>query len=153
MTATVVPQSDPTAPEAHTDSATFINPLMVLHLLRSAGGGLLAQLALYGQLFNVEWALEKRRLFRTVVTGMLAFALLLCLLSLVVVLVLALSWDTPYRIPAVIALVLATTSALAIVWRHFMMLQLQGQQAFIAIRQELADDLALLKEALTKSKS
>lgn len=140
------PLSQPTS-QASSD-ATAIHPLTVLRLLRSAGGALFAQAALHGQLARVEWAEEKRRLGQMLVVTLLGFACLLCAMLLVTALVLALSWETAYRIPALIALIAVHALGIAIAWRRFQALSALGSRTFAATREELAADIALLKSKL-----
>lgn len=139
-------RSEPTS-EPPPDSAA-INPLDVLRLLRSAGTAILAQLALHGQLARVEWAEEKNRLLKMLVVAVLGFAGLLCVMLLLAALVLALSWDTQYRVPAVMALIAVFGLGTGIAWHRFQALSAQSSQSFAATREELAADLALLKSKL-----
>jgi len=117
-------------------------------MLRSAGKPLFAQAALHGQLARVEWTEEKTRLIKMLVLVLLGFVGLLCVLLFLGVLVLAYSWDTAYRIPAVMALIVVFGLVTGIAWRRFQALSAQSSQAFAATREELAADLALLKSKL-----
>ena len=128
--------------------STEINPLDAIRILRSAGKSLFAQAALHGQLARVEWAEEKTRLIKMLVLVLLGFVGLLCVLLFLGVLVLAYSWDTAYRIPAVMALIAVFGLAAGIAWRSLQALSAQSSQAFAATREELAADLALLKSKL-----
>jgi uncharacterized membrane protein YqjE len=122
--------------------------LTALRLLRSAGGALFAQAALHGQLARVEWAEEKRRLGQMLIVTLLGFVCLLGAMLLVTALVLALSWETAYRIPVLIALIAVHVLGTAIAWRRFQALSALGCRAFAATREELAADIALLKSKL-----
>lgn len=124
------------------------NALRAARVLRAAGAEMTAQAALHGQLAQVEWAEEKRRLGRMLLTTLLGFALLQCLMLLIAVLVLALSWQTPYRFPALLALVLVCGLGSAVTWRRLQALVASGDQSFAATRAELAADFALLKSRL-----
>jgi uncharacterized membrane protein YqjE len=144
-------QAEPSEPP---DQATpraagaTLNPLDVIRILRSAGGALFAQAALHGKLAGVEWAQEKRRLLKMLLVTLLGFASLLCVMLFVGVLVLALSWETAYRIPAVIALIAIYALATGTAWRRFQALSALSEQSFAATREELAADIALLKSKL-----
>lgn len=140
------PLSRPTS-QASSD-ATAIHPLTALRLLLSAGGALFAQAALHGQLARVEWAEEKRRLEQMLMVTLLGFACLLGAMLLVTALVLALSWETAYRIPALIALIAVHALGTAIAWRRFQALSALGSRTFAATREELAADITLLKSKL-----
>lgn len=133
---------------ATSPDATAINPLDVVRLLRSAGAALFTQASLHGQLARVEWAEEKNRLLHMLVTGLLAFAGLLCVMLLVGALVLAFSWNSGYRIPAAIGLVVAYGLATGFAWSRFRALSARGSQSFAATREELAADLALLRSKI-----
>lgn len=139
-------RSQPAFPPA--PDSTEINPLDAIRMLRSAGKPLFAQAALHGQLARVEWAEEKTRLIKMLVLVLLGFVGLLCVLLFLGVLVLAYSWDTAYRIPAVMALIVVFGLVTGIAWRRFQALSAQSSQAFAATREELAADLALLKSKL-----
>ena len=129
------------------DSASF-NPLDALRLLRLAGKSLMAQLALHGQLALVEWAEEKNRLMKLLVAALLGFACVLCILLLGSALVMAIFWDTAYRIPAAIALLLAFAIGGAIAAFRLHALSALGSQAFASSREELATDIAMLRSKL-----
>ncbi len=126
-------------------SATTINPLEVIRILRSAGGALLAQANLHGQLARVEWAEEKNRLLKMHLVTLLGFACLLCVMLFTGALVLAFSWETAYRIPAVAALIALYGLGVGIAWRRFQALSALSSQSFAATREEFAADMALLK--------
>lgn len=124
------------------------NPLDVVRILRSAGSALFTQVTLHGQLARVEWAAEKTRLLRMLVIGLLGFAGLLCVMLAAGALVLAFSWDTPYRIAAAIALLAAYGLVVGFAWIRLRALSAQSSQTFAATREELAADIALLKSNL-----
>jgi len=150
MTPLPLPEQSQTSEAASqpTPDSAAINPLDVIRILRSAGGSLFTQVALYGQLARVEWAEEKNRLLKMLVVALLGFASLLCVMLFVGALVLTFSWDTTYRIPAVLALIAVYGLGTALAWRRFQALSAFSSQAFAATREELAADLALLKGKL-----
>jgi hypothetical protein len=65
---------------AVTPDAPAINALGAIRVLRSAGGALFDQLALHGQLAQVEWIEERTRLLKMLVGALLGFACFLCLM-------------------------------------------------------------------------
>lgn len=143
------PRDHISEPTFHSAADTVhINPLDALRTLRSASGALCTQASLYGQLVQVEWKEEKCRLMSMTVMGLAGFALLLCLMLSVGALVLALSWETAYRIPAIGTLMVLYGLGLAIVWRRIQVLSALGEFSFAATRQELATDINLLKSKL-----
>jgi uncharacterized membrane protein YqjE len=128
--------------------STTIDLMHAMRILRSAGGALSAQAALYGQLAQVEWAEEKYRLLKMLVITLLGFACLLCVMLFVGALVLAFCWETAYRVPAVMALIAVYGIGTYIAWRRLQALSALGGQAFAATREELAADIALIRSKL-----
>src|SRR5690242_6307960 len=74
--------------------------------IAEAGRALFMQALLQVQLARIEWAQEKDRLLRMLVIVLLGFACLLCLMLFTGGLVLAATWETPYRIAAMACLTL-----------------------------------------------
>lgn len=138
----------PTASSSASTDSAGISPLAVIRVLRSGGKAILGQAALYGELACVEWTEEKNRLSKMLVFGMTAFAFLLGMLLFVGVLVLALSWDTAYRVAAVVAMIVVYAIGLGFAWHRVRALSALSGQAFIATREEFAADLALIKSKL-----
>lgn len=138
-------ERSPVAEESETGS---IHVLRVLHLLRSAGGDLLAQAALHGRLAELEWIGEKRRLAEMLTVLMISAATLLCILIFSGVLVLALTWDGVFRIPALLGLIALYATILGLAWRRLTILSVAGSASFAASRAELEADLAVLKRRL-----
>jgi uncharacterized membrane protein YqjE len=128
--------------------STAINALGAIRILRSAGGALFDQVALHGQLAQVEWDAEKNRLLKMLVGAVLCVACLLCVMLSVGALVLALCWETVYRIPAAAALVGLYAVGTGFAWSRFATLSALSGQSFAATRLELAADLALLRSKL-----
>ncbi len=129
-------------------AATAFHPLRTLRVLGAAGGALFSQASLHSELAQVEWQEEKSRLLRLATAAALGYAALLCLLLFVGVLVLALTWDTLYRVPAVMAVIVVYAICAGIAWHRLQHLAAQGQLAFAASREELAADLEMLKGRL-----
>jgi uncharacterized membrane protein YqjE len=125
-----------------------LRPLHALRVLEPAGGALLEQLALYGQLVAIEWALEKRRLTQLLAAALQTFACLLCLLLAAGAAAIALCWSTPLRIPALLVVLALYMLGAVLAWRRLLVLSAQGEQSFAATRAELAADLALLRSRL-----
>jgi len=116
-----------------------------LRLLFSAGGALLTQAGLHGQLARLELAEEKTRLHRMLITGLLGFASLLSSMIFIGILVMATTWDTVYRIPAIIAVVAVYGLTTGLAWRRLRSLSALGKDAFTATREEFAADMAMLR--------
>jgi uncharacterized membrane protein YqjE len=122
----------------------FVTP----QLLRSAASALLAQGALHAELAQVEWAEEKRRLLRMVITLLAGSLCLFCGLCSFSAAALVYSRDTPWQNPVLLGLVLFYCGATLTAWRHFLSLAARGNQAFADTRAELAADLALIRSRL-----
>jgi uncharacterized membrane protein YqjE len=131
-----------------TPGSTAINGLNAIRILRSAGGALFDQVALHGQLAQVEWGEEKNRLLKMLIGAVLGFACLLCVILSLGALALALCWETIYRIPVAAVLVALYGLGTGLAWRRFVALSALSGQSFAATRVELAADLALLRSKL-----
>ena len=116
-----------------------------LRLLFAAGGALLTQAGLHGQLARLEWAEEKARLQGMLIMGLLGFASLLASMIFIGILVMATTWDTVYRIPAMIAVVAVYGLATGLFLARLRSLAARGKEAFAATREEFAADMALLR--------
>lgn len=128
--------------------AGTIHLLRIIHLLRSAGGDLLAQAALHGRLAELEWIGQKRRLAEMVVALLVAAAALFSAMAFTSVMVLALSWDTDYRVSVVFGLIALHAVTLGLAWRKLSAVSSEGSAGFAASRAELQADLDLLKPRL-----
>ena len=131
-----------------TSDSTAINAIGAIRILRSAGGALLDQVALHGQLAQVEWGEEKNRLLKMLVGAVLGFAGLLCVILSLGALALALCWETVYRIPVAAVRVALYGLATGFAWRRLVALSALSGQSFAATRVELAADVALLRSKL-----
>lgn len=132
---------------ASKDTGTM-NPLQVLSVIRSASSALLAQAMLHAQLAHVEWQEEKQRLVKILFFTLIGFAFFLCFVFFVGVFLLALCWDTQYRIPVFLALLFSYF--FVVFWAGFKvyLLAQQGSNSFSGTRKEIAADIALIKRAL-----
>jgi uncharacterized membrane protein YqjE len=138
----------PPEPAASPSSVADINPLDAIRKLRSAGPALSAQLALYGQLFKVEWAEEKLRLSKMLGITLLGFALFLCANIAVGVLLSTLAWQAGYLIPTVVALIVIYAVGTWLAWRKLQALSALSIHSFAASRAELAADMVLIRSKL-----
>lgn len=103
------------------------------------------------RLTSRELTREKRRLFGMVCTLLLACLLLFCgLLSLSALLVIA-SWETPYRLQTLSALMILYFVGAAFAWRHFEKLDRQGEMALDNARDELTNTLERYDNALDRN--
>lgn len=137
------------APSSHNKGDSLIaESLDAIRLLRSAGSALSAQAALHGQLIQVEWQEEKTRLLQMIAMMILAFVCGLCIFIFLGLLILAFGWDTPYRIHSLLAVIAIYGIGIGIAYYKIRQLAARSSQAFIATREELAADIALIKSKL-----
>ena len=88
------------------------------------------------RLASKELTREKRRLFGMFCTMLLAGLLLFCgLLTLSALLVIA-SWETDYRLHTLSAMVILYLAGAAFAWRHFEILDREGDKALESAREE-----------------
>jgi uncharacterized membrane protein YqjE len=116
--------------------------------LRRVAKTVMYQLDLYGQLASVEWKVEKSRLTSMLISLMLGFTFFFSLLFALSSLVLMLSWDTQYRSWAMAALVCFYGLGVWFSWYRFRSLDNRGSQAFSDTREEIAIDIALLRDKM-----
>lgn len=132
----------------HASESVFEETLDVLRLFRNAGSALSTQAALHGKLAQVEWEEEKNRLINVAITMLVGFVCALCMMIFIGVLVLALTWDTAYRVHACVAILVVFGIGLSIAIYRLKELFARGRYAFAATREELAADIALIKSKL-----
>ncbi|MDO9317814.1 MAG: hypothetical protein Q7V56_06410 [Gammaproteobacteria bacterium] len=101
------------------DRAAEMDTLHVLRILRKAGGSLLVQGTLHGQLLRLEWAQEKDRLLKMLLVTLLGFSCLICAMLALGALALLLSWETAYRIHVLVALVVMYFGITWYCWLQF----------------------------------
>jgi uncharacterized membrane protein YqjE len=133
--------------EAAVDSAV-INPIDAFRILRPVSGVLLSRMALYARLVGIEWAEQKARLSGMLAITLLGFASFLCFMLFAGALVTMLSWDSAYRIQAIVAVIASYAAVTGIAWLRFQSLSTRSDQAFAATREEFAADIALIKSKL-----
>lgn len=117
-------------------------------MLRSAAGALLSQGALHSELVQLEWAEEKYRLLRMLLTIVAGSLFLCCCLLSLSAMVLVSSWGTPWQSPVSIGLTLFYGTGTLVAWFKLTALFALGNQAFAGTRAELAADFALLRSTL-----
>jgi uncharacterized membrane protein YqjE len=122
--------------------------LDAVRILRPAGGALVVQALLHGQLIRIEWEEEKNRLLKMLVIALCGFASLLCAMLFAGGLVLAASWETSYWLLALIGMFVVYSAGAAIAWWRFQAWSAESDRAFAASGEELAADAALLKSIL-----
>jgi uncharacterized membrane protein YqjE len=119
-----------------------VDPVRVLRQLRDAGAPLAEHARAYALLFGLELREEATRLQRVVFAGLLMGASLACLLLTLGLLSIAASWDTQWRVPVAVAVIVVYGLAAAFASRRQSTLVAQAPRAFAATRAELAADVA-----------
>lgn len=137
--------NDPATTPARTGA---VGPLDAIFMLQAAGGALLIQAVLHGQLAMLALEEEKHRLLGLLAVTLVGFACLLCALLFASALAVSVTWETGYRTHALAALVVLFGIATVAAWQRFSARPAAGEQPFAASREELAADVALLKAAL-----
>lgn len=121
-----------------------MNVLDAVRILRSAGGALLDQAALHGQLAQLEWEQEKTRLLRMLFVILLGVSCLICAMLFAGAVLLMAAWQTQYRLHAAAALTLIFALGVAIAWRRFQAWSALGGRVFETSREQFAADRAVL---------
>lgn len=129
-------------------SSTRTPAFAVLDWVRVLGGArhaLIDHGLLHGQLVGIELEQEKRRLVRVLLLAVVGVSALTCTLLCVGALVLALTWYTPYRVLALLAMLMAYGGSTFAMWMSIRSAVNEGGQGFSASIEELAADAALLR--------
>jgi uncharacterized membrane protein YqjE len=137
----------PAAPPARKESTAAI-ALEAIRVVRAVGGDALEHAVLLGSLLQLEWEQELKRLKGLLIAAVIGGVSLFVLVLFAVGLVLAVSWDTPYRVLAVLGLAALFAAGSWAAFRRVSTLSEQGKASFAATREQYAKDLALLKEHL-----
>lgn len=125
--------------------ARAVGPLDALRVLQAAGGALLVQAVLHGQLAVMALEEERRRLLGLLAVTLVGFACLLCALLFAGALAVSAAWDTGYGAHALAGLVVLFGLGTAAAWQRFGARSAADNPAFTASREEFAADAALLK--------
>jgi uncharacterized membrane protein YqjE len=120
----------------------------VVQRLRTTAKIIIERLELHGKLIGVEWAEEKQRLAQLLVILLLGMSCMFCLILFVGVLTVALGWATEYRIITIAIMLSLYAACLALCAYRFRVLVLRGAHAFVAAREEIGADLALIRSQL-----
>ena len=129
-------------------SAGAQSPLEKVDRLKDAGAALGTQWQLLNRLFAVEWAELRGRVMQMLVMVVVGALCLICVMLFGGIAVVVLTWDTPYRNLAVIAVLLVYAGAGWFTLHRLQRLSRASRHAFAATREELAADIALLKSKL-----
>lgn len=128
----------------------MISESRTAHKLRTILGALLTQGSLYGELIWVEWEEEKSRLLSMVMALLFGFTFLFCALLSISALVLIFSWDTSYRNLAIFGLLTFYGVGAILAFIRLSALAKRSYLAFTDTREELAADIALIRNTFAK---
>lgn len=106
---------------------------------------LLAQGSLYTQLAWVEFTIEKHRLMRMLMLLLVGVSLLTSLIMSLTILLIMMSWHTQYREPILILIGVSYSVCFISLILGFNALSRKATQAFSDTREELAEDLDLIR--------
>lgn len=127
---------------------TLLSILQLLGSLRSSGPALREHITLMLELARIEWQQERRRFLGLIVAGVMLLFCCMSLMAFSAAVILALLWDTPYRVLAIgIILLLFASGGLAAWFKLRQLIQL-GAKSFGATRKELARDLFQLRHKI-----
>ena len=126
----------------------MISASRTAHKLRTLVAALLTQGSLYGELIWVEWEEEKSRLLAMVLAMLLGFTFLFCALLFISALILIFSWDTAYRSFAIFGLIGFYTLGAGVAFFRLSALARRSYLAFGDTREELATDIAFIRNKL-----
>lgn len=128
--------------------AGSLSPVQLLQMFRSTGSALFTQASLHAQLAQIEWEEEKQRLCRIAIFSLLGFVFTLCFLIAASAFAITLSWNTPYKVHAFVAVLLVHLCGFIFTGLAVKKLIALGNKSFAATRAEIASDIALLKSTL-----
>ena len=111
----------------------------------STVSALLAQGSLYTQLAWVEFTIEKHRLMHMLILLMVGASLLTSLIVSLTVLVIITSWFTHYRMPVLVLIGVFYSVSFISLLLGFNALSRKATQAFSDTREELTEDLDLIR--------
>lgn len=129
-------------------NATGAGPLRTLKVLRLASSTLSEQAGLYAELVQLELEAQKVRYKRMMIFLVIAFFCLLGLLIFTGVFILALSWDTEYRIHSILLIMFIYLLGLIIFGLQAKKLATAGPPAFETLKQEICADINAIKSEL-----
>lgn len=122
--------------------------MALVQQLRAVASTLYAHSDLYLQLVLIEWAEEKNRLLKLLITLVAGFAFMCCSLISLGVLVLVLSWETAYRVPAAVGLLVFYTVGAVVAYFRVRVYSGRSVKAFADTRREVSADIALIRSKL-----
>ena len=124
--------------------------MRVLWLLPKAAPALLRHIGAYLELFALDLEQSKRDLTLNILASVVAGVCVFFALLMGCVVIVALTWDTPYRVPAVAWTggAFLAVAVLALIYRSRVM---KDQQAFLTlVKREWQEDVVVLESILAE---
>lgn len=124
--------------------------MRVLWLLPKAAPALLRHIGAYLELFALDLEQSKRDLTMNILASVVAGVCVFFALLMGCVVIVALTWDTPYRVPAVAWTggAFLAVAVLALIYRSKVM---KDQQAFLtSVKREWQEDIVVLESILAE---
>ena len=124
--------------------------MRVLWLLPKAAPALLRHIGAYLELFALDLEQSKRDLTMNILASVVAGVCVFFALLMGCVVIVALTWDTPYRVPAVAWTggAFLAVAVLALIYRSKVM---KDQQAFLTlVKREWQEDVVVLESILAE---
>jgi uncharacterized membrane protein YqjE len=124
--------------------------MRVLWLLPKAAPALLRHIGAYLELFALDLEQSKRDLTMNILASVVAGVCVFFALLMGCVVIVALTWDTPYRVPAVAWTggAFLAVAVLALIYRSRVM---KDQQAFLTlVKREWQEDVVVLESILAE---
>ena len=124
--------------------------MRVLWLLPKAAPALLRHIGAYLELFALDLEQSKRDLTINILASVVAGVCVFFALLMGCVVIVALTWDTPYRVPAVAWTggAFLAVAVLALIYRSKVM---KDQQAFLtSVKREWQEDIVVLESILAE---
>ena len=124
--------------------------MRVLWLLPKAAPALLRHIGAYAELLALELEQSRRDLSVNILSGVVAGICAFFAVLMGCVVIVALTWDTPYRVPAIAWTGggFLTAAVLALIYRSKVM---KAQQPFLAnVKREWQEDIVVLESILAE---
>jgi uncharacterized membrane protein YqjE len=116
--------------------------------LRRAARSIADQATLHGELFWVEWQVERSRLLKVVIVWLVSLILASFTLIFASISALAAAWNTPYRVHVGLGLAAFYFAGFIVTRFYLGALGKQGETSFVASRGQLAEEAEFLKSLL-----
>ncbi|BFM12014.1 hypothetical protein R50072_21670 [Simiduia litorea] len=127
----------------------MIKILDIMNLVGSAETPLLRQLQLHGQMIRLDWQKEKARILHLYLMSLYGLSCFISLLISLGLLVLTISWDTPYRALSIVIVCSAYGLASYFFYINSIKTINQPEAPFSTSIKEINEDITILKKHLS----